>query len=159
MNTSKGQLTAKDLALYLGCEIALHRDVFRPDDFSVADHLNMMAVHQSVEEVFVQGDELASMNVPVDLVKPILRPLSDMTDEEALQVAKEKYPSPDRAYWHKEWGEIAVCKGDLVSEMKIEDIGQYGFKHLLSRHIDLFNWIGDDLVIDATTLSPNPYQE
>ncbi|TYP92049.1 hypothetical protein LX73_2295 [Fodinibius salinus] len=149
MSSDKNELTAKDLALYSNCKVQVPKGMV----------LAIKAIYPNADfhhlQLSTSGLEGA---YSVGAITPILRPLSDMTNTEALEVAKEKFPNPDKAYWHKEWDNIAVCKGDLVTEMDIEVTNPDGFKYLLERNIDLFGWIDAGLAIDATTLTPNPYR-
>lgn len=105
-------------------------------------------------------------------VKPILRPLSDMTESEAtVIVEKLRGILPDADCWDdemilNEWddrpfytylttGGVNYSTPDLPRVIGEPDVWQF----LLSQRFDLFNWIEQDLAIDATTLNPNPYRE
>ena len=80
MNT-KTELTAADLALYLGCEVEWtgERGYFLAGINTGQENFNPVGlVSEQMEPVWVKFDE----------IKPILRPLSDMTERELLQFAK-----------------------------------------------------------------------
>lgn len=86
---------------------------------------------------------------------PILRPLSDMTEEE-YEATKD---ADDNAF--HELSTPENCKHECGKEyMKLTwNIGAYITAYLLSRHFDLFGLIESGQAIDAITLNPNPYKQ
>lgn len=136
----KQQLTAKDLGLYLGCYCD---DSIDPEDSPI--ELTPMVLYSFVELI------------EIDCCKPILRPLSDMTDEEALSIAKNDYASAISATWNKRYSKIEVINIGRNTEIYPSQMGFYQTKFLLSKYFDLFSWIDAGLAIDATELNPNPY--
>lgn len=88
-------------------------------------------------------------------IKPILRPLSDMTEEEKLEFQ-------ELCHLEKESLGCITVSWDVLTE-KIElgtahltNVFQWtiGVKYLLSKHFDLFGLIEAGLAIDKTTLNP-----
>jgi hypothetical protein len=78
-----------------------------------------------------------NFGVSIRLIKPILRPLSDMTEEESKEIG----------FWGV-WHDVefnALAWDDV--HWSPED-----FRILLSHHFDLFNLIPEGLAIDACTL-------
>ncbi len=142
-------LTAKDFALYLGCKY------YNTTAHSVWElnptHLNDYTHFNSLNEI-----------------KPILRPLSDMTHNEAARFVRILKPEARDI-------ELKILSNDIVVRFKRDSnfpgISEWAdtnrvsksnpeqHKYLLSRHFDLFGWIADGLAIDATTLERNPYEE
>lgn len=98
--------------------------------------------------------------------KPILRPLSSMTDDEAIEVCKFETPKG-------RWGDIEIEEirdnkiwyldgsmfhGDGISEYEdcfiyFNQLDSEQFRFLISKHFDLFGLIKEGLAIDATTLT------
>ncbi len=74
----------------------------------------------------------SSMVFP-DQFKPILRPLTDMTEEESLKWAEMK-----ERFWNDK----------LMSVFNTAELIHW----LLSKHFDIFNLINEELAIDKTTL-------
>lgn len=92
-------------------------------------------------------------------VKPILRPLSDMTEEEAVEVAKLSEWEPhfrDVKVERTQYGDLVVrwdgCLegGEVFNATGAEFYCQEQFHYLLSRGFDLFNLIESGLAIDST---------
>jgi hypothetical protein len=84
--------------------------------------------------------------------KPILRPLSDMTDEEFDSMKDEMIGETVIA--------CTIYNRKLVLENRVGTNSLY-FKDgiaLMKRYFDLFNLIGAGEAIDATTLENNPYK-
>jgi|SRR5688572_9480762 len=84
-------------------------------------------------------------------IKPLLRPLSDMTEEEHNKVAELLgYPKPYRFYkkewfkwyWEGEGNEMFFAPA-YITEV---------FRYLLSKHFDLFGLIESGLAIDASKI-------
>jgi hypothetical protein len=89
--------------------------------------------------------------------KPILRPLSDMTEEEKLEFYKLVNPNSIEDSDSVRIDTIdEIIKGHLFP-LKLLEIAM-GAAYLLSRSFDLFGLIEDNEAIDATTLPNNPYK-
>ncbi len=130
------------LHLYLGCKVEYGYDgtkkigkLVGKDDSAgwQVDKLRVLAPYQYVRD---------------ELIKPILRPLSDMTEDEkvvmhdTLWITKEedKHYSVSHkcTYWH-----LKCCGREKEPEV---------FLYLLSKHFDLFGLIDAGLAIDKTKL-------
>lgn len=113
-------LTAKEFALYLGCEFK----------YANNDNIYKMAGVQSQSVI----NELGHFH-DCDEVKPILRKLESMTEEE-----KKK---------HHDYAKVKS------NGMKFRFANESAFRMtwLLSKHFDLFGWIESGLAIDRETLT------
>ena len=132
------KLTAADLALYLGCEC---QALTRTGTIDIVNSRGFCIV----------SDGVYSWSEPIKNIKPILRPLSDMTEDEALFCEKELFND----------GEIPTSQQAEVAKIAIRDhfgtpklaswrIGLLITRYLLSSHFDLFGWIDAGLAIDKT---------
>lgn len=117
------KLTAADLALYLGCEC---QALTRTGTIDIVNSRGFCIV----------SDGVYSWSELIRNVKPILRPLSDITEEEANNEVWDTVP------------EYTDFSG-LVAHVSP------AWRFLLSRHFDLFGWIDAGLAIDKTkTVTP-----
>lgn len=99
--------------------------------------------------------------------KLVLRPLSDMTEEEAIELVKisewKQYGDHPHKREYKAYrngfNEIVVSWGDSIREKNVpetkEVFGFEEFRYLLSKGFDVFNLIPDGLAIDKTKTQPN----
>lgn len=129
------ELTAADLALYLGCEVETPAGagrLYRVEDAPLCGVLfNDRTTNYFLDFTPAQ-------------VKPLLRPLSDMTEEEAREVLTICDYSKDAAFYDTDYW--LTCISDLI-------IGNpAGWRYLLSRRIDLFGWLESGLAIDKTKI-------
>ena len=144
MNNEK-KLTAQDLALYYRGQAKLISRAEKLDSFHGFAHVGQIVVIDSIL--------LASVEQGLYEVKPILRPLSDMTEDEA------------RSVWGKCYGDdfgdgecllhlIATVDSDERNDSEFDVLLGYpdGWRYLRSRHFDLFGWIEAGLAIDKTKL-------
>ena len=144
MNNEK-KLTAQDLALYYRGQAKLIRRAKKLESFQGFAHVGQVVVIDSVL--------IASVEQGLYEVKPILRPLSDMTEDEA------------RSVWGKCYGDdfgdgecllhlIATVDSDERNDSEFDVLLGYpdGWRYLLSRHFDLFGWIAAGLAIDKTKI-------
>lgn len=116
--------------LYLGCIVTTHTN-FRPNGKESVGRSGYARL---------TGDLLADIEnktFPFD-AKPILRPLSDMTEEEFLE-------GQHGLDYNVRFGYIKV-NGVITA-------------YLLSKHFDLFGLIESGQAIDSTKLTPNPYKQ
>lgn len=112
------------LHLYLGCEIKIG------DQIEILD-----AVGQSGEfESLYKGHLRNFYHISVG-VKPILRPLSDMTEEEKFEIQQISGWVDYNHYINQ-----GFCKPEV-------------FKYLLSKSFDLFGLIESGLAIDKTKIN------
>jgi hypothetical protein len=122
------------LHLYLGCECLMTKNSYH------AVH----ELHLSSNEPFgLTGKLLHYFIEPTTKaeIKPILRPLSDMTEEEMQECGNMEYDfsdDPDLNKWEPKDFEIGLSPRQ--------------FAWLLSKHFDLFDLIPDGLALDKSTL-------
>lgn len=132
----------KDVAhLYLGCEVEAHPKHY--EDKAIKGRLDGVVLNRVFVQCFdVFGNpwsenEVTSLEkLPFDKIKPILRPLSDMTEEEKAQLR-------DFMGWARyvEYLKFGLCTPE-------------GVAYLLKQGFDLFNLIPSSQAIDRTTLQP-----
>jgi hypothetical protein len=116
-NAQTGKKDVKEyLHLYLGCECLAKKPQ------------SMGADQDTIRPDMLQQDYW-------EWIKPILRPLSDMTEEEREQLN-------DIELGESSWPTVAIALAPC-------------FKYLLSKHFDLFGLIESGLAIDKTK-KPNP---
>jgi len=155
------RLTEKDFALFLGAKMRCQQKGHQYKDF-IIDFKNI--------EYFVNSPFAKSYEV-----KPILRPLSDIKEQELIDIAKVIYGNPDSVKWRVEFnkyrnchlvyrkhynkrftyccetGEIECYDMDGVDECKDIYMNQHHVtKYLISKHLDVFGWIEKGLALDST---------
>ena len=82
-------------------------------------------------------------NIPISVIKPILRPLSDLTKE--IEVNGEKFvPQKKLTHLDLEW---LINSNDLILKTNYEDVLK-----LLEWHFDIHGLIEQGLAIDKNTL-------
>lgn len=91
-------------------------------------------------------------DVSIYCVKPILRRLEDMTEEEARNFLKHAVPGAEYIT-QNEWGVIWQSQGSR-SEIFYLFGPPAGYHYLLTHHFDLFGLIDAGLAVDAKTLTP-----
>lgn len=164
--SEKIELTAADLALYLGCECRLFNiinGVLEYERDGTLCGIRPQSIHQNRVLVNVKSEhgrimELAYLYCEV---KPILRPLSDMTEEEAREIYFLRNGcafDPRPYYWPEGHADISALN-DLREDVELyqEDlkfcIGETDvWRYLLSKHFDLFGWIPAGLALDKTKI-------
>lgn len=149
------------LHLYLGCECTVEWKPFmnRNDSRHLIDGWVLQMSHNATESI-----------------KPILRPLSDMTEEEAIDIAIIMYGQPDSVKWRMEdkgnyfnvyrkhyaesftidkaSGDIdRYSKGDGGMDLDVTLQHHFITAYMLSKGFDLFGLIEAGLAIDKTKLS------
>lgn len=85
-----------------------------------------------------------------ETVKPLLRPLSDMTEEEAgllLSELREPQMFRDRQMSISERGFLLIHLGDSTV---VEDLNANAWKFLIDKHFDLFGLIESGLAVSKT---------
>ena len=120
----KTELTAADLALYFGCEVE-----WLGERCSFVFGVN--ATDKSFNPIRLVNSDGHTIWVLEKTIKPILRPLSDMTEDENENAQKIVDAGG--------WGYEAAIAAELTV-------------YLLSIGIDLFGWIDAGLAIDKTKL-------
>lgn len=133
------------LHLYLGCEVQLrHNGTFVPDPYEPTCYLSRITDGR-MDSVGVRYDGSEEIIYPFTAdIKPILRPLSDMTEEEARQLCPNG-EEPFLKYLSEkdEWYTNRIHFYTAYSEC---------YRFLLSRGFDLFGLIDSGLAIDATKI-------
>ena len=104
------------LHLYLGCEVLVEGDIRK----LITIYLNGY--------VEVNYNDIGGQEFPINEIKPILRPLSDMT--EAEKITYEKMVSDAQDY--------DGTKMSAWTDSFIVEISEH-IKWLLSKHFDIFN--------------------
>lgn len=129
-------LTAKELALYLGCEVQYEYETRSeyPDLKHELRNGVLAGLTHSEVDITTEWGVIRRM---ITQVKPILRPLSDMTGAEAKELA-ECSRSPYYRF------EVGLMNKILLYPQPVV--------YLLSKHFDLFGWIESGLAIDKSTL-------
>lgn len=127
------KLTAADLALYLGCVVYAEKPTasgtvyVRRGRFVGIRPTETGRINPITVDIETESGGVIDMYFLPEQVKPILRPLSDMTEEE------EKATQA------------------IVNEIGFGyELGASITRYLLSRHLDLFGWIDAGLAIDKT---------
>ena len=118
------KLTAQDLALYIGCDV----------EWLGERGCNLAGINTADQSFYPVGLTYSNgltVWVQERAVKPILRPLSDITEPEEMEVQ------------------------NMVDQMGVGYNATHGAQItglLLSRHFDLFGWIESGLAIDKTKI-------
>jgi len=132
------------LHLYLGCDLYIHEQGETPfkSKFEAIDVTGRPIAKEYDHHILWKFDE----------VKPILRPLSDMTEDEFNEIKLEfsvdilnAYISP-ATYHDRPWHVIVLENRLQTNTLKFND-GMI----LLRKHFDLFGLIESGLAIDKTT--------
>lgn len=150
------------LPFYLGCEV-MHRNE--------KGRLEAVSKRMNVWDGFISFGDFGSWYA-VNEIKPILRPLSDMTDEEAKAcykinpyskaewliqsvIVKENIkgyqPNIVQINWAGKEGSTGYASG--TDYIYFNKLSAEQFSFLLSKHFDLFGLIEAGLAIDTTTLA------
>lgn len=143
--------------LYLGCECEFYHEGF-----------NFIPTVGKLKELYIDGsgNNISSVYVGnrsinekyFNYIKPILRSLDDITEEECIWIANlaftEEVTPLDRAAIGKEFIQYTFLGKGLNHKM-IESVEEIGIEHsfeltryLLSKHFDLFGLIESGLAID-----------
>lgn len=134
-------LTINDLALYIGCE-AMTSNGKETLNISMLYLLTLISSNQA---------EILSS------IKPILRPVSDLTEEEFIEWGNSLGATESEAKIKEKFPQMKA----LLMERGINTFhfpeGRFNMapllvKFLLSKHFDLFGWISKDLAINKNTL-------
>lgn len=135
------KLTANDIALYLGAKAQTPVGIGRIEAVNTEG------------QVRIEHPDGHVTIMPEDDVYPILRRLSDMTEEEGLEV----YRACVGDDWPPAYGSVMgwIVRRESEHLDNIDHAIGYpaAWRCLLSRHFDLFGWIDAGLAIDAVTLT------
>ncbi len=138
----KDVLTIQDFALYLGAPCRINGQ-------EIDDRI------QGVDRIIGKID-LGAFWVLPENVKPVLRPLSSLTEAEAmagyLELTGEKWDG--RSSCLKYWTGLTDPNG-LQFDLLDDGIGDpQCWRWLLAHHFDLFGWIDAKLAIPAVAPAP-----
>lgn len=171
MDTINSKEIKDYLHLYLGCECVTddgRTGWFAGFDICEKDYsIVMITVRFPGEE---EDWSVLNDNDECDRIKLVLRPLSDMTEEEAAHIGQLVYGKPDSVKWrieHKN-GYLKIYRKHYQKAITIDyasaDLDFYDgdeldtslrqieiFQYLLSKSFDLFGLIDAGLAIDKTT--------
>lgn len=172
MNNEKKHLTARDLALFLGCVL----ETPNGRGYLIEVHANMGNERVTA---YIQGTNYYFS--PVYKVRPVLRPFSDMTDAELLAFAKictgakTVYSVASAISNFK--NVICVFEDDAKERLVVNDCGETWYasyfggdgdgarntirqhdqtRWLVSNGFDVFGWIPAGLAVDATKKEVQP---
>jgi hypothetical protein len=156
------------LHLYLGCDVQADGNLvgkllgYSARGFKEDDVMVFYTVQMSDDEDYwtVFNDDRS-----MDRIKPILRPLSDMTQEEAIETTKPVVIYGNvRKYevYENSFGKKVVSWGESMREKYVpQDETCYvprQFVFLLSKHFDLFGLIEAGIAIDKTKIQQTTSQ-
>ena len=124
------------LNLYLGCNIMVEQLKNNGNNTAnktvLAGPYKLVAVSISGNNRLIQLDGYTP--VATDTIKPVLRPLSDMTEEEAIDFG---------------WMRLFTLEHFIDKKLYKPE----SFAHLLARQFDLLNLIEEGLAMDATKMN------
>jgi hypothetical protein len=124
------QIEFKDVAhLYLGCKVVYNDREYYLEGF------HKYGLDYSGRWIYIMNDADDATTVGIKDIKPLLRPLSSMTDKELRQIEK-LLPSDD-----------SIDDDDAVEMLKSTGVLA---KKLLEMNFDLFGLIENNQAIDAT---------
>lgn len=140
MGKEKTELTAQDLAPFIRCEVLYHNSQ-KWDEAKV--FILRGVIDRSENGILLEvTDKLSVMGVKyttVHYIKPILRPLSDMTDAEVI-IAHDM-----RLEWRDKDG-VSFLHNDMMRDSRQTT-------WLIRQGFDVFGWIDSGLAIDKTKIS------
>ena len=145
-------LTPNILAMYLGCRVHLFDRIEQTTGRLAAVKTNGNC-ELALPSRFNPECEVISI-YRIDEVKPILRRLEDMTEEEAIEIFVlegwgnnlQNIVVTDKAIEHNTFGATGI---QTFKRLRAET-----FAHLLSKGFDLFGLCDSGLAIDSKTIKP-----
>lgn len=123
------------LHLYLGCSVMVEQLKNKSNNTTkilLSGPYKLIAVDLSDNNRVIKLDDYTP--VATDTIKPVLRPLSNMTEDEAIEFG---------------WMRLFTLEHFIEKKMYNPD----AFAHLLARHFDLLNLIEEGLAVDATKMN------
>jgi hypothetical protein len=156
------------LHLYLGCEC-------QPVDRTISGRLLAIRIMDGCENAFIEYTGQSNL-IPFKMheLRPILRLLSDMTEDEMKELLCFKYAPSDYVFrnmlnefkFYCDEPKRNTTRGEGVGYSVFKDGSHYQsgtlsfvrlnptqFHYLLSLHFDLFDLIPSGLAIDASTIT------
>jgi len=89
---------------------------------------------------------------PIKFIKPILRPLSDLTKE--IEVNEEKFVPTERFNKIRKWeGSPLAMTEHIIHNVKEHNLPTWITQKLLEWHFDIYGLIENGLAIDINTLN------
>lgn len=148
MNENK-DLLLKYLSMALPYGVQVLADIDKTFDGGIIGEVT--AINLELELVYLEG-----ILTPIcsDEIKPYLRPLSSMTEEEKEEMHNTLSPEGTAVYENNGISIPMNHYGDFVGYKFMNEIIQY----LLEHHFDFMGLIPKDLAIEVTK-SNNPYKE
>jgi len=124
------------LHLYLGCNIMVERP--GKDGNNTANRTVLAGPYKLVAIGISDNNRVIKLDgytpTATDTIKPVLRPLSDMTEAEAIEFG---------------WMRLFTLEHFIENKLYKPEL----FAHLLARHFDLLNLIEEGLAADITKMS------
>ncbi len=143
------------LHLYMGCQI---RNIG-----------NQRVFLAKGDEFILVGENIESALINKDYFKPVLRPLSDMTEDEALvyfqlpenAIIINKKDYSEAIIFEYKWKHPVIeyntsdgnCYGEIGIGKRSQHFNSTEFLFLLKNHFDIFGLIESGQAIDKTTLN------
>lgn len=122
----------KDVAhLYVGCQIKTKEGIGTFDVYYSPGHIKP----KLAKSIGCYG--LVKSDWAVNEVKPILRPFSDLSNEDAEVLG---------------WADVDVLKRNFYNDVDLDEFTIREFKYLITNKFDLFGLIESGEAIDKTTL-------
>lgn len=157
------------LHLYLGCEVEnypykKYEGIETQPKRMIGLLVGVIGEYAHIQNKDVFGKDWDIIKEPIADVKPLLRPLSSMTEEEAIELVKlsewESYGDHPHIRNYKTYknnfDHLVVSWGEGLREKNIPEnkkvFAPNEFQFLLSKHFDLFNLIESGLAIDKTKI-------
>lgn len=124
------------LHLYLGCSVMVEQ--LKNNSNNTANKTVLTGPYKLIAVDLSDNNRVIKLDghtlVATDTIKPVLRPLSDMTEDEAI-----------------EFGWMRLFTLEHFIDKKMYNPG--AFAHLLAKHFDLLNLIEEGLAVDATKMN------
>lgn len=144
------------LHFHLGCEIRHDKGIYVGTLTSIGFHTAEIFcdyLKRNEGHRVPPGKDFGYFSILIERLKPVLRPLSDMTEEESIEIAKiHKYDVPDDDGVMEEIVSIYGNGGGILMLGAYLPVSHYleGLLWLLKNHFDLFGLIESGLAIDKT---------
>lgn len=123
------------LHLYLGCSVMVEQ--LKNNSNNTANKTILAGPYKLIAVDLGDNNRVIKLDgytpVATDTIKPVLRPLRDMTEDEAIEFG---------------WMRLFTLE-HFIEKMYNPD----AFAHLLARHFDLLNLIEEGLAVDATKVN------
>lgn len=157
--TEKAAFSPQDLALYIGQEFQLFFETMSDGleyegtgilaSVDANPDKNKWPLGFDVKATLISGktETVQRLYYPIEWVRPILRPISDLTKQEAQEIKGMYGLDEDQSIFERD----TFFKSYLTDAKGSPNVWFY----LLSIGIDLFGWIDAGLAVDRKTLQNN----